>query len=239
MRHFRLIAFDLDGTLTQHKSPLSKEYQALLHALSEKYHLLMVGAGSCERIYHQMQDFPIDIIGNYGMQRSEIINGKLTLMENHQAAAPDRPSVERRMTYLREKYGYTDFAGDNVEYHLSGMLTLPLLGTKAKIEDKIAFDPTREKRKVMYPEVKELFSEYTSFIGGSSSFDLVPLPYQKYYALDQYCRAHGYAHDEALFLGDDYHPGGNDEPVYHSDFSFWKVDHFEDFPQIIQPLLAE
>lgn len=237
MADFRLIAFDLDGTLTQHKSPLSPEYRKLLHRLSEKYHLLMVGAGSCERIYRQMQQFPLDIIGNYGMQRSEIRDGKLEIVENHQSAPPDRAAVEARMNALRQKYGWTEYAGESVEFHLSGMITLPLLGTKAKIEDKIAFDPTREKRKIMYPDVKKLFPEYTAFVGGSSSFDLVPVPYQKYYALDQYCRVKGYAHAEVLFLGDDWGAGGNDEPVYNSDIAFWKVDNYLNFPRIIQPLL--
>ena len=40
----KLIAMDLDGTLTQHKSPLSAETRKTLEKLSEKYKLLMVGA---------------------------------------------------------------------------------------------------------------------------------------------------------------------------------------------------
>ncbi len=64
----KVLAFDLDGTLTQHKSPLSPEYRELLCRLGEKYTLLMVGAGSCVRIFKQMRRFPIEIIGNYGMQ---------------------------------------------------------------------------------------------------------------------------------------------------------------------------
>ena len=67
----RLMAFDLDGTLTQHKSPLGEENRAVLEALARKYRLLMVGAGACSRIFHQMNEFPLDIIGNYGMQFSQ------------------------------------------------------------------------------------------------------------------------------------------------------------------------
>lgn len=42
----KVLAFDLDGTLTQHKSPLSSEYKQLLTQLKTRYTLLMVGAGS-------------------------------------------------------------------------------------------------------------------------------------------------------------------------------------------------
>ena len=66
--NIKVIAMDLDGTLTQHKTPLSKEHREILFKLSEKYKLLMVGAGQAFRIFNQLEAFPIDIIGNYGMQ---------------------------------------------------------------------------------------------------------------------------------------------------------------------------
>jgi hydroxymethylpyrimidine pyrophosphatase-like HAD family hydrolase len=63
----KLIAFDLDGTLTQHRTPLGDENRGVLDALGKKYALLMVGAGACMRIHNQMGGYPIDIIGNYGL----------------------------------------------------------------------------------------------------------------------------------------------------------------------------
>ena len=64
----QVIAMDLDGTLTQHKQPLAPLTRATLEALAKRYRLLMVGAGQVQRIFNQMEHFPIDIIGNYGMQ---------------------------------------------------------------------------------------------------------------------------------------------------------------------------
>ena len=63
----KIIAMDLDGTLTQHKESLSYEHREILNALSKKYKLLMVGAGQVMRIFNQMEQYPIDIIGNYGV----------------------------------------------------------------------------------------------------------------------------------------------------------------------------
>ena len=115
-------------------------------------------------------------------------------------------------------------------------MTFPLLGTKADIRDKLAFDPDRKKRAAFYDEVRALFPEYTVFIGGSSSFDLAPLPYDKYYALDGYCREKGLRHDELLYVGDDYGPGGNDEAVFRSDFSFLRVDDYRRVGELLAPL---
>jgi len=64
----KTIAFDLDGTITQHKTPLCPANRHALEELARKYRLLMVGAGQVMRIFNQMEGFPIDIIGNYGLQ---------------------------------------------------------------------------------------------------------------------------------------------------------------------------
>lgn len=238
VKKIKLMAFDLDGTLTQHKQPLQGENLETMRRLAQKYILVMVGAGQTMRIFNQMGQFPLDIIGNYGMQyaRYDKETGSLVTVED--ACIPcDKVSVDARITALREKYGYTEFKGDNVEFHPSGCVTFPILGTKADIADKLAFDPDRSKRRKIYEEVKAAFPEFTVFVGGSSSFDMAPAPYDKYYALSKYCEEKGIAHDEAVFVGDDYGPGGNDESVYKSDIPFICVDDYRDFPRLVKELL--
>ena len=234
----KIIAMDLDGTLTQHKEKLSAEHREVLDKLSQKYKLLMVGAGQVGRIFNQMEQFPIDILGNYGLQYAEYRpeTGQIEIVENLTFPC-DRESVEKRVTMLREKYGFTQFAGENVEFHASGCVTFPVLGTKAKQEDKLAFDPDRSKRRAIYEDVKQVFSDYVVFVGGSSSFDMAPAPYNKAYALAKYCESRGIAHDEVVYVGDDYGPGGNDESVYLSDFNYLTIDDYRDFPKVIAPLL--
>lgn len=235
----KVIAMDLDGTLTQHKQHMTPECKATLEALGEKYKLLMVGAGQVYRIFDQMERFPIDIIGNYGLQYAVYNPEKkdLDVIRDESFPTCDRESVEARVTALREKHGFTEFAGDNVEYHPSGCLTFPVLGTKARQEDKLAFDPDRAKRRKIYAEVCQAFADYCVFVGGSSSFDMAPKPYNKYHALDLYCREHGLAHENVVFVGDDYGPGGNDESVYQSDFPFICVDDYRRFPGLMADLL--
>jgi len=234
----KVIAMDLDGTLTQHKTPLSQEHRALLLELSKSYKLLMVGAGQVMRIFTQLENFPIDIIGNYGMQYGayNASTGQMELLRNTTVDC-DRETITQKVAFLREKFGFTTFAGESVEFHPSGCVTFPILGTKAKQEDKLSFDPDRAKRRKIYDEVVETFSDYCVFVGGSSSFDLAPKPYDKYYALDLYCKEQGLAHSEVVYIGDDYGLGGNDEAVYKSDFPYLTIDHYCDFSEVIKPLL--
>lgn len=234
----KVIAMDLDGTLTQHRTPLSPRHRAVLSQLSEKYKLLMVGAGQVMRIFNQLAQFPIDIIGNYGMQYG-VYNPDTNALDlvRDDAADCNRAEITDKIHTLREKFGYTVFSGESVEFHPSGCVTFPILGTKAKQEDKLSFDPDRAKRRKIYAEVVQTFRDYCVFVGGSSSFDMAPKPYNKYYALDLYCKENGFSHDEVVYIGDDYGLGGNDESVYRSDFPYITIDNYRDFPNIIKPLL--
>ena len=233
----KAFAFDLDGTLTQHKTQLDDKNRAVLKQLASRYTLLMVGAGTCMRIHKQMGGFPIDVIGNYGMQYAKYQNGGLQLVRDDSSVCADRNSVEQIVTRFREKHGFTSFRGDSVEYHTSGCLTLALLGTQALQEDKLAFDPDRSRRRAIYGEVCDLFPDYNVFVGGSSSFDMAPKPFNKYYALDLWCRENGMDHSEVIFVGDDYGLGGNDESVYLSDFSFVTVDDYTRLDEALAPWL--
>lgn len=235
----KVVAMDLDGTLTQHKQPLSPEARQRLVDLSKKYKLLMVGAGQVQRIFNQMEHFPIDIIGNYGLQYAKYNaeTGEMDVQRDLNLPCDNRASIEAKVTALREKHGFTVFAGDNVEYHPSGCLTFPILGTKAQQADKLAFDPDRKKRRAFYQEVVEAFPDYVVFVGGSSSFDMAPKPYNKFYALDLYCQENGLSHENVLFIGDDYGQGGNDESVYLSDIPFLCIDDYTTFPEKTKFLL--
>ena len=234
----RVVAFDLDGTLTQHRSPLPEENRRLLDRIREKYRMLMVGAGDARRIFRQMEQYPTDIIGNYGMQYMKYDPVKEDLETVFDEHVPvDRESVGRRVEVLRDRFGFTVFTGENVEFHDSGCITIPLLGTEADIQDKVAFDPDRQKRRMIYPEVCALFPEYNVFIGGSSSFDMTPQPYDKKFALDRFAAEEGYRTGEIVYVGDDYGAGGNDESVFRSEYRFICVEDYRRLKEALEPLL--
>ncbi|MBP3493202.1 MAG: HAD-IIB family hydrolase [Oscillospiraceae bacterium] len=237
-KKIKLVAFDLDGTLTQHKTPLDDTNRAVLEQLSKHYKLVMVGAGNAMRIFNQLGGFPMDVMGNYGMQLGLYNPETKTLdLVRNDTVPCDRESVDKRITMLRERFGFTEYAGENVEFHDSGCVTFPILGTKAKAEDKLAFDPDRSKRRKIYDIVVETFPEFVVFVGGSSSFDMAPRPRDKYYALSNFCKELGLSHDEVAYAGDDYGPGGNDESIYKSDIRFYCVDDYTKLGEYLKELL--
>ena len=229
----KLICFDLDGTLTQHKTQLTAANRAVLDTLAKRYEIIMAGAGNCKRIYKQMGEYPITILGNYGMAESRIVDGKFQIVREDKAQV-DKKFFEKSCNYLRKKYGYTDFSGESLEYHESGMVTFGLLGTKAGKEAKLTFDPDKIKRRAMFPEVKEIFKDYSVFIGGTTSFDITPKRYNKFDAVLRYAAEHGYSFDQILFVGDDFADGGNDSQIRLGGMDYIQIDDYTRLPEKLE-----
>ena len=111
----KLIAFDVDGTLTAYHGRLEEENRALLLRLSKKYRVLIVGAGDCARIFAQLGGLPLDILGNYGM---EYAHGSEILRSDR--VATDRAALLSAAEKLRARTGLTDFCGDSLFFHKTG-----------------------------------------------------------------------------------------------------------------------
>lgn len=234
----RLVCMDLDATLTQHRSPLETPNLHALRNLDNRYKCIMVGAGNCQRIYRQMGGYPIDILGNYGMQEAHIVDGELVTVKQLTQKV-DTAFFNRKTDYLRKKYGYTQIYGKSVEYHPSGMVTFALLGTEAPTAQKVVFDPDKAKRKAMYPEVLKIFRNYSVFIGGSSSFDFAGKKFNKYDAVARYAKENGYSLDEVIFIGDDFGDGGGDSHIRINGLDYINIRNYKDFPLEIVPLLLQ
>ena len=225
----KLICFDLDGTITQHKSPMTPEAKATLDILAKKYKLIMVGAGNAPRIWNQMGKYPIDIVANYGMQEGKIVDDTLQIIRDEKAKV-DKDFFLKECNMLRQKYGYTQYKGESVEFQESGMVTFGLLGTQADPQEKLTFDPDKKKRRAMYPEVCKIFKEYAVYIGGTTSLDIALKRFNKYDAVMNYARQHGYTKDQVLFVGDDFGDGGGDSHVRLGGLDYIQIYDYRTFP---------
>ena len=110
------------------------------------------------------------------------------------------------------------------------MITFGLLGTNADKNDKLTFDPDKKKRMAMYPEVLEIFKDFSVFVGGTTSFDLAEKKYNKFDALMRYAKAHGFTKDEVLFVGDDFNDGGGDSHIRLGGIDYVQIYDYNTFP---------
>jgi glycerophosphoryl diester phosphodiesterase len=235
-RRKKVVALDLDATLCQHRTPPPPANLAELRKLCANYTCVMVGAGNAPRIYRQMGGFPIDIVGNYGMQIAAAADGNFRIVKAVTNTV-DRAFFTEKCDALRKKYGYTSYAGAPIEFHPSGMVTFALLGTEAKSADKIVFDPDRKKRRAMYADVLEIFKGYSCYIGGSTSFDFAGAEYNKYDATLAWAQARGYTLDDIVFIGDDFADGGGDSHVRIKGMDHIVITDYRRFPAAVKVLL--
>jgi hydroxymethylpyrimidine pyrophosphatase-like HAD family hydrolase len=235
-RRKKLVAMDLDATLCQHRSPIPPRNLAALDELKKHFKCIMVGAGNAPRIYRQMGNYPIDIVANYGMQISEAEDGNFRIVKAVTNEV-DRAFFREKTDYLRQKYGYTKYEGEPLEFHASGMVTFGLLGTKPSAEHKLAFDADRKKRRAMYPEVVKIFKDYSVYIGGSTSFDFAGKQYNKYDATLTWAKEHGYTLDDIIFIGDDFADGGGDSHVRIKGMDRIVITDYKKFADAVSVLL--
>ena len=232
----KLVAMDLDATLCQHRSPVLWKNLKALEELSGKYKCIMSAAGNAPRVYNQMGEYPIDVIGNYGMQIAEMKDGKFTVVKAVTNEV-DKAFFREKTDYLRKKYGYTEYEGNPLEFHASGMVTFGLLGTSPSAEHKVAFDPDRKKRRAMYKEVCEIFKDYSVYIGGSTSFDFAGKEYNKYDSTLKWAEEHGYTLDDIVFIGDDFSDGGGDSHVRIKGMDHIVITDYHNFANAVGVLL--
>ena len=235
-RRKKVVAMDLDATLCQHRSPIPEKNMAALRDLDSKYKCVMIGAGNAPRIYRQMGNYPIDIVGNYGMQVAEAADGNFRIVKAVSNKV-DRAFFREKTDALRNKYGYTEYEGDSLEFHASGMVTFGLLGTAPSAERKVAFDPDRKKRRAMYPEVCEIFKDFSVYIGGSTSFDFADKRYNKYDATLVWAKEHGYTLEDIVFIGDDFADGGGDSHVRIKGMDHIVITEYRNFARAVGVLL--
>ncbi len=232
----KVVAMDLDATLCQHRSPIPPHNMDALRSLDAKYKCVMIGAGNAPRIYRQMGEYPIDIVGNYGMQTAKASDGVFRIVKAVTNEV-DRAFFRENTDRLRTKYGYTEYEGEPLEFHASGMVTFGLLGTAPSAEHKVAFDPDRRKRRAMYPEVCSIFKDFSVYIGGSTSFDFAGKQYNKYDATLAWARDNGYGLDDIVFIGDDFADGGGDSHVRIKGMDHIVIYDYRKFADAVKVLL--
>lgn len=224
----RLLVFDVDGTLTPHKEPIQLSMINVLKILSYKYTILICAAGSLERVSKQLNLSFVDYLCSYGIEKK--INGICFYSGLH----VDLASISERVEEFRLKSGFIKFSGDSFELLTSGVISIPMLGTTANELHKSSFDVSGKIRSKYLPYLVKDFPDFNIYIGGRNSYDLVPKPFNKLFAINDYCRENNYYREEVIFFGDADYPNGNDEPVFSSSVTSYKVLDHDDLLNVLQ-----
>jgi hydroxymethylpyrimidine pyrophosphatase-like HAD family hydrolase len=94
-----------------------------------------------------------------------------------------------------------------------GQITLSALGQQAPRNEKVAWDPTRDKRQKMALWLRPQLPKFDVKVGGSTSIDITKKGINKEFGVRNVLEYLKKDSDNAVYFGDSLEPGGNDEVV--------------------------
>jgi HAD superfamily hydrolase (TIGR01484 family) len=223
----KIIAFDLDGTLTVSKSPITIEMANLVRDLL-KHKIVVIISGGSFKLVSEKQFLPkfivddsllpfvdnLKIITTSGTQRYEY-DKSISNWVQVDKVGMDESVKDKVKKIFKEiiddpKYGIPkNPIGDIVEDRET-QITLTPNGQLAPVELKMKFDPTREKRENIVAVVAPQVPELDFLINGISSIDVVSKGCNKGFGLLRMLKSLNLTKDDMLFVGDAIFPGGND-----------------------------
>jgi phosphomannomutase len=245
----KVIAFDLDGTLAESKSPLSEEMAALVSRLLEKYHVAIISGGAFPQFKKQI----LDTFDN----PSEEILGRLFLFPTNSASLYLyrnktwhceyeeflTEEEKRDIAHAWEKaLSQTDTVLPNPSYgpvmeDRGAQISFSACGQQAPIAVKSVWDPDRAKRMALREIMLPLLPEFNISLGGMSTLDITKKGIDKAYAMEKLIDYLKISKDDIMFVGDELKPGGNDYSAKTSGVECVAVSNPQDTMELIKKLI--
>lgn len=245
----KLIMFDLDGTLAESKQPIKAEMAALLAKLLDKTAVSVVSGGALAQFLKQVVSMlPSDanlshlyLLPTSGGALYEFRNDNWKKIYEERLSEKDKDTIETAMQAASEETGLIDFSepayGERIEYRGS-QVTMSALGQHAPLGQKLLWDPTREKRRILQANLAARLPEFSVGMGGITSVDVTKRGIDKAYGVHQLCERLGIKERDALYVGDELGPGGNDEAVYKTEVKTKAVTNPTETARLIKALLS-
>lgn len=236
---YKLIAFDLDGTLAESKQPITQEAIDLIITLSQKYQIAIITGGTMQQIRNQVLSKLPDNISLHLMPCSGSIYFNGFQRYSYNLTKIEKETIKILIKVTAESLGFIvdNPAGEIIEDRET-QITFSALGQEASVEDKLEWDPTCSKRKSLRDALKKVLPDFEVRVGGLTSVDVSVKGIDKAFALRQLMKYNNLKPEEILFVGDKFRPGENDYPALIAGVTCLRVLKYSDTPRIVGKYLG-
>lgn len=246
----KVIAFDLDETLTETRSEMTPEMSEIMGQLLQHYQVCVISGGSFEQFQKQfISGLKVDPAA---MERLHLMPTCGTRYYKFQADKGDWQQVyaedftdEEKQTIIKALDESADESGFRVQdpkgpliEDRGSQVTYSALGQDAQPAEKKAWDPTAEKKKKIRDIVAAKLPEFEVRMGGTTSIDVTKQGIDKAYGMKKLCELLNIDKEDILFIGDRVFDGGNDYPVQQMGIECVAVGGFEHTPWVLRGLLG-
>jgi len=246
----KIIAFDVDGTLTVSKSPITNKMADLIKGLMKQKMVVAISGAKFGQFKTQfLPPFDNDhsiipffhnliLLPTSGSQRYEYDDAKKDWQITDKE--PLREDIkEKAKKLLKEIISSSLYdipqnpAGDIVEDR-DTQITFSGCGQLAPIEVKSAWDPDKKKRQKIVAAIASELPEASLLINAYSSIDIVPKGFNKAVGLTRLLNKLGLKKLDVIFVGDGLFLGGNDYSVHEAGFETIPVKGPKEVELLIQ-----
>lgn len=241
-----LIVFDLDGTLTESKSPIDAEMARLLDSLLDIVSVAVISGGAWKQFETQVL---ARLCRKGSLGRLSLLptcgtkfyayNSGWKLLYSQDFAAAEKAKI---IASLKQATASAEFAvekawGEVIEDRGS-QITFSALGQQAPVEEKKKWDPQFMKRKKIKAALDALIPEFTVRLGGATSVDVTKHGIDKAYGVRKLRDVLHIAIDRMIFIGDAIFPGGNDYPAKEAGAQAIEVRDPHETKRVIEAIIA-
>jgi len=247
---FKLIIFDLDGTLTESKQKVDNEMAGLVCNLLSRTKVAVISGGNFPQFQKQfIEILPCQPSVLENLYIAPLSGGSLFTFKKGQWTAlhEDLMSKEERKKItdaFETVFKETNFVpapkiyGALIEDR-GGQITFSGLGQDAPPELKKQWDPVNRQKLILKTALDKYLPEFEVRMGGSTSIDVSHKGINKAYGIHKISKYLSIPENEMLFVGDAIYEGGNDFPATQTGAATQAVKDVEETKKLIRDILTK
>ena len=216
----KIFIFDVDGTLTPSRLPMTKEFKEFFEQWVIKNTFYLVTGSDLPKLQEQMNSLEIHAdgiftcCGNQYWQSDPAVHPKhCDLIYDNKFKMTNKLKNALEVMLISSQYEHR--YGNHIEDRES-MVNFSVVGrncTQEQREEYYEWDKENGERKKMSTFLKHKFPDLDAVIGGQISIDIYPKGNDKSQILDIIEQERLVKPDEYIFIGDGINNKGNDWPL--------------------------
>ena len=239
--HNKIYIFDVDGTLTPSRRPMTEDFAKFFDKWSSKNKFYLVSGSDLDKIKEQIPIAYLD--------RAEGVftcGGNKFYIGNKLEYEKTFKPPETLLTYLGEliRFSETPVQSTNHREDRGAMLNFSVVGRDCTLEERqkyFEWDNEVGERREIAEYITRTWPKLDAVIGGQISIDIVPKGKDKSQVLDVIKQERLVQPDKYIFLGDRIEEGGNDYPLAKlmgktEGCRYYKVEDYKETKQILESL---
>jgi HAD superfamily hydrolase (TIGR01484 family) len=245
---YRVVAFDLDDTLTVSKSPIETRMAELLAQLLRRVEICIISGGRFEQFETQvLRLLPIDVGQRRRLHVMPTCGTRYYRWSGedwHQVYAEDFTDEDKRriidvLTAGAKQLGLgQDRTWGDINEDRGSLITFSALGQSAPPREMYQWVPVGSRRRDLCRLAVSRLPELEVRSGGSTSVDVTKKGVDKAYGMRKLMHELELAPRDVLFIGDRLDEGGNDYPVKLMGLDCVAVSRWEDTADYVERLLT-